>query len=186
MKNAVEMNRLLWRLVLLCHIQESSRKGNAKERVPFLGFQRPYNPKFLLRWQPWCRLRNVLHFIKNGSYLWGWIAWKQNCQIFIRSVQLCFNLFSKSRTKNYSHRDFKNYSNNKFSFLLYAYSDNGDNLNVTSLASFFENFRKVLDKAAPKKQKFIRANMALSWMRQSEKDQIREQLSQKWWPTFCR
>lgn len=171
MKNAVEMNRLLWRLVLLCHtdIQESSHKGNAKERVPFLGFQRPYNPKFLLRWQPLCRLRNVLDFIKNGNYLWGWNAWKQNCQIFIRWLQLRFNLFSKSRSKNSSHRDFKNYSNNKFSSLLYAYSDNGNNLNVTSLASFFENFRKVLDKTVPKKQKFIRANMALSWIRQSDK-----------------
>ena len=88
MKRAVELNRLLLKL-LLCHldIQESNSEDSAtfnfleitweSERswiVHFSGFHRTLNSKSSLRWAPWCCLRDILASLKTSRFqlLWGW------------------------------------------------------------------------------------------------------------------
>ena len=66
--------------------------------------------------------------------------------------------FKKAEPKVISYRDYKNFTNDNFRLLLEELGGNFDFTNETALDSFLDICREALNKTAPLKQKYVRAN----------------------------
>ena len=66
--------------------------------------------------------------------------------------------FKKAEPKVRSYRDYKNFTNDNFRLLLEELSGDFDFTNETALDSFLDICREALNKTAPLKQKYVRAN----------------------------
>ena len=66
--------------------------------------------------------------------------------------------FKKAEPKVISYRDYKNFSNDNFRLLLEELGGNFDFTTETALDSFLDICREALNKIAPLKQKYVRAN----------------------------
>ena len=66
--------------------------------------------------------------------------------------------FKKAEPKVISYRDYKNVTNDNFRLLLEELSGNFDFTNETALDSFLDICREALNKTAPLKQKYVKAN----------------------------
>ena len=66
--------------------------------------------------------------------------------------------FKKAEPKVIPYRDYKNFTNDNFRLLLEEICGNFDFTNETAVDSFLDICREALNKTAPLKQKYVRAN----------------------------
>ena len=74
------------------------------------------------------------------------------------TVTVLRSYFLKAEPKIVLYRDYKQFSNNEFRSIINTNNGNLQNSNDTSLNSFMYVCKEALDKVAPLKQKYIRAN----------------------------
>ena len=74
------------------------------------------------------------------------------------TVTVLGSYFIKAEPKITMHRDYKKFSSNDFRLIINTNNGNLQNSNDTSLSFFMNICKEVLDKVAPLKQKYIRAN----------------------------